>query len=179
GIYPNLEDAVLGQNNLMDGTVGTTGTNLSFKYEVQPFRTVPLTFGAGVDCTRFGQFEQVYSGTGAPTRSTLDFGITTFRGSAGFQPVNPEPLGFFAQLDLLMSLNKVDLSTFYSGQEDPVTGSRSESGLRMGGTIGADLKLGDRTGLRATASYARGAGKDADTHLGLGVGFRYNLSGRF
>jgi len=179
GIYSNLEDAVRGQDNLMDATVGTTGTNLSFKYEVQPFRTVPLTLGAGVDCTRFGQFEQVYSGMGAPTRSTLDFGITTFGGSVGFQPVDPEPLGFFAQLDLLMSLNKVDLATFYSGQEDPVTGSRSESGLRMGATIGADLRLGDRTGLRATAGYVRGAGKDADTHLGLGLGFRYNLAGRF
>lgn len=178
GFFPNLKEAIEDQDGLTGMTGGTSGLTMFIGYELQPSR-LPLTFGARLGCTHFGEFEQQFSGLGGgPMRSVLDFDILTVGTQVGFHPHTPGPLDFFGQLELLMAFNKVDLSTFYSGVQDPVTGRRSESGLRVGATVGADWSLTGRAGLRAMAGYTRGAGKDADTNLSFGLGFRYNIARR-
>ncbi len=176
GFYPNLKDALESQDGLTGMTGGTSGRNMFLSYEYQP-AGLPITFGAGLGCTHFGEFEQTFSGTGgAPTRNLLDFDIITVGTQVGVRRDFSDRLGVFGGLDFLMALNKVDLQTFYSGSTDPVIGRRSESGLRIGATLGADVTLAGRAGLRAMAGYGRGKGKDADTHWSFGLGFRYNLS---
>lgn len=173
--FPNLEDAVMGQTGLTMADVGSVGANFHLGYEVQP-AGLPLSFGVRGDFTRFGQFSQTYgSGSGLPTRNQLDFRVATAGLQLGLRPwpTRFQGVTFFGSFDALMAFNSLDLETFYPGQTDPVTGNRSESGLRLGTTLGADLNLGSSFGLRLQAGYEWGKGNDADTNFRAGLGLTY------
>lgn len=176
--FPNLEDVVRDQDGLTGADVGVLGRTLYLGYEFQPVQRLPFALGLNASCTQFGQFNQTFVGmAGGPSRSWLDFRVLTVGTRVGFRPPSEGPLGFFGFFEAMMAFNDLDLETEYPGLADPVVGSRSQNGLRIGGGVGADLSLGDRLGLRATLGYARGKGKDADANVSFGLGFRFDLTG--
>lgn len=120
-------------------------------------------FGLGARIARTSyQVEQHYGAT--PVNH--DVTLTMFDLYSSWRPMTRGPFEPFAQIGMSYWDNADE---FGNDEFDP----RGEAGLRLFGSIGADLRLRNPISLRGSVGYGSGGSRDADSH------FRYSFGGHF
>lgn len=150
---------------------------LGFQAALDYYRWLDRRLGVGFELLYFPglEVEQDFSPVeGFPERNVTEMSVL----SAGLRgiyrrPITPAGVLGFA-IGLFWVRNQGDLETIWPGGET-VTGSREESGLRVGASLGFDWWFRSPWGVRTEVGVSSGGADDIDTSVRLGLKLLFGM----